>query len=179
MQEVEIKFRIERSSISGLVSKLGVLGYEHAGDMHQVDAVYLGAGHKSFATFTPGDVVARVRLSNDEVSLTTKRKLGDSNNEEYEVVCSDYATAKNILAALGMNEVVEVDKTRIEYKKDSITVTLDEVKNLGHYVEIEILVPIGGDASAAENTIMETAASLGLGTDDIEPKKYDALLMAK
>jgi len=64
---------------------------------------------------------------------------------------------EGFLEALGFKPAIRVVKERIYYVRDDILVTLDNVKGLGCYVEIE--VPDTGDG---EELIARTAESLGL-----------------
>lgn len=179
MIEVELKFRIAESELKNIENRLSDLGYAKSEPKNQVDTVYLEAKNKDFSTFTPGEPVARVRKDGESITMTVKRKMSDGVSLEHETICDSFSAACGIFEALLMNKVVEVNKTRTEFKKDSYTVTLDNVLGLGWFVEIETLAEEGVDTSSLESNILNIAEELGISKDSTETKKYDVLLMAK
>lgn len=173
MIEYERKFRIDNSQKQKILSKLPAL--KTTSILSQIDTVFL-YDKSSFDTFTPGEAVIRTRAEGSKVKLTYKRSINEMGDSiEHEVGVESEATIHAILRDMGYQEVVRVEKNRQEVEENGITVTLDYVKNLGDFVEIEIVADNDEDA---ENRIMARANELGLSEDDIETKKYDRLLMA-
>jgi adenylate cyclase class 2 len=176
MIEAERKFRIEEKDIGRFQDTLDKLEFEKGAEQDQSDSVFLGKGHTDFSTFTPGDPVARVRRANKHVTMTVKRSLTDGASIERETVCDSYEESVGIFDALGMNRVVEISKRRQEYKKEGVTVAIDNVKGLGFFIEIELLADEGTSLDELEKRIMNLAETIGLDPEDLENNKYDALI---
>ena len=60
-------------------------------------------------------------------------------SEEYEFTVGDGNVARQMLTALGWQEVVTVDKLRTESKTSDYTICIDEVAGLGLFIELEVL----------------------------------------
>lgn len=74
----------------------------------------------------------------DENNLNYKNWY-DHYCDEYEVEVDDSINLKKIFKVLGLEEIAYVDKIRRIYKyKDKYEISLDIVKELGYFVEIEI-----------------------------------------
>ena len=86
---------------------------------------------------------------------------------------------RRILLALGFRSAAEVKKRRKEYKKEDLTVCLDELDGLGSYVEIEVVLPETetGSESATENRLREFLSELSFIRPAIEPLTYLELVM--
>lgn len=78
---------------------------------------------------------------------------------------------------LWYNQVVEVDKAREEFSNNTFTVTIDNVKRLWCFMEIELIVNDESMKDEALNRILVLAQQLWLHKSDIEKSKYDAMLM--
>jgi adenylate cyclase class 2 len=176
MIEIERKFHITPEQ------KIAIQGYfkKHGADLNpirQVDQVFL-QGIMSFREFKPGMPVARLRTVNGETQLTYKRAINDSGDTlEHELGVESSEIMQKILEEMGYNQVTLVDKTRVEMKKDGLTLVLDKVARLGDFLEIEVLSE-EADSGDAEKRILRAATEFGLTPADIEPKKYDQLLGA-
>ena len=60
-------------------------------------------------------------------------------SDEYEFTVDDGDMARQMLTALGWQEVVTVDKVRLESKTEDYTICIDEVAGLGLFIELEVL----------------------------------------
>ena len=60
-------------------------------------------------------------------------------SDEYEFAVDDGDMARQMLTALGWQEVVTVDKVRLESKTEDYTICVDEVAGLGLFIELEVL----------------------------------------
>ena len=83
-------------------------------------------------------------------SLMTLKIEGQTKlaSDEYEFVVSDGNAARQMLTALGWQEIVTVDKVRLESKTEDYTICIDEVAGLGLFIELEILTE--NDANAGD-----------------------------
>ena len=74
-------------------------------------------------------------------SLITLKVEGQAKlvSDEYEFAVDDGNMARQMLTALGWQEVVTVDKVRLESKTEDYTICVDEVAGLGLFIELEFL----------------------------------------
>lgn len=86
---------------------------------------------------------------------------------------------RQILLALGFRSAAEVKKRRKEYKKEDLTVCLDELDGLGNYIELEIVLPETEteSKSATENRLRAFLSELSFIQPVIEPLTYLELVM--
>jgi homotetrameric cytidine deaminase len=77
-------------------------------------------------------------------------------------------------AALGTTVVVR--KRRHLLLIDNVRIHLDVVQGLGAFVELEAVVPDGGDPTDEATRVRSLRDALGLGDDRLEPRGYAALL---
>lgn len=89
----------------------------------------------------------------------------------------DAATAKQLLANLGMVQLVEVNKYRRSFQSSDFpqaTVAIDEIKDAGTFVEVEVL---SDDETSALMTISEVETKLGLDSMEIVTRPYRDICM--
>ena len=110
------------------------------------------------------------------ISLDFHRVISLLETDETEVNVTDKDKIVKILNLLGKNIQCVVDKQREEYKKDEVVVTIDFVKDLGSFVEIEI----NGDLNSEnEQKLMDTAKLLGLNEKQrVKKQGYPDLLLS-
>jgi adenylate cyclase, class 2 len=125
--------------------------------------------------FKKTDEAFRIRHSALGTFMTYKGpKIGEKTKTRFEIE-TPVASADEmdlILARLGFEIAGEVVKKRDIYKLSDITVCLDTVNGLGHFVELEI---IGEDKDKSEELIFKLADKLGL--DKFERRSYLELVL--
>lgn len=147
MIEVESKFKV-LSSITRdeLLAILKNQLIAQISSKRQIDTVFL-LPEQVDAPITPGSKIMRVRdVLNPETgelqqSLMTLKVEGQAKlvSDEYEFAVDDGNAARQMLTALGWQEVVTVDKVRLESKTEDYTICIDEVAMLGLFIELEVL----------------------------------------
>ena len=173
--EVEVKYRVDDPS--SLAARLGgILGGAGAA-VEQYD-VYLAHPCRDFAR--TGEAF-RIRRSGSEVLLTYKgpKHPGPTKTrEEIEVGLAGGVAAieatRALVDRLGFREVAAVAKRRrtvpIEREGRSLTLAIDEVDGIGHFVEVEGLAGSAVELEATQSAVLGLAAELGL--DRVEPRSY-------
>src|SRR6056297_2542967 len=150
MYEVEVKVPADLDRVR---DRLDSLGAEDGEQLTQID-VYYDAPHRSFARTDEAVRVRRERTESDErVELTYKGPLIDDETKTREEVQTSVASGsavETILERLGFSATATVEKDRTVYDLDGYTVTLDDVKRVGQYVEVE--KPVESDDVAAART---------------------------
>ncbi len=178
MKEIEVKAKI--TDIKSLTKKLIDIGFLFDPPRTQEDTIFLPLGIE-YCGITKGTPVVRVRDSNGIISLTLKKRI-ISNNEliklEKETVVSDKQQALEIVEHMGFHEVVRVNKKRTESKLGGMTVCIDEVEDLGSFIEVERL-SYGDDHENIQSQLSDFLQTLGVGADDRITKGYDTLIYEK
>jgi len=168
MIEVEVKFK----AFDGIEEKLKSAGFELVGEKLEED-VYFNSPVRDFRQTDEALRVRREYGETENARLTYKGKKLDSitkTREEITVDVSDSEAMKLILQKLGFKAVATVRKRRKIYRLGDVIACVDEVDNLGKFVELEIDVEDAMDAGRetglekAREKIAELAKSLGLGS---------------
>lgn len=153
MIEVESKFKISGDMTqSDLLTILKDQFIAPISSKHQIDTVFL-LPEQVDAPIVPGSKIMRVRdVLNPETgklqrSLMTLKVEGQAKlvPDEYEFAVDDGNAARQMLTALGWQEIVTVDKVRLESKTEDYTICIDEVAKLGLFIELEVLTEDSAD----------------------------------
>jgi adenylate cyclase, class 2 len=137
-KEIEIQVQIENSKDlkAFLKRKARFIGEER-----QIDK-YFSPKHRDFLKVRPVVEWLRLRDSSGKLSINYKNwhvdKEGRSHFcDEYETPIGSIKQLENIFAPLGINRITVVDKTRKIYLYKDFEVSIDSIKGLGDFVEIE------------------------------------------
>lgn len=178
--EVEQKFPCD--DLQAIETRLLELGAEFGEPLTQSDTYY---AHPS-RDFAKTDEALRIRQIGERHLITYKGPKLDSETKtrrEIELPLGDsreVATGfHELLEAIGFRPVVEVRKQRrvARLRRDSfdIEVALDEVSQVGRFVEIEATATSGDELDAARGSIRSLAEQLGLRVS--ERRSYLELLL--
>jgi adenylate cyclase class IV len=184
--EVERKFKISAEEFRALSARLLSKGFQLTGQVFMTDTF--------LPVQTEGDMMRiRVETMNDITKTILTRKQwvtvgGERERQETERETNDLASG--CLLELGERltggPLPSFSKDRDMYSRlaedehHKIVVALDTAEGLGeysgHYMEIELLVPVDGDVQAARRQIATLAASL-LGEErPFEQLSYQEML---
>ena len=158
--EVEIKILIEEVFLAEdpqtyITTEIGV-PYE---EIEQRDT-YLQSPLKDFQQTDEALRIRQIetREKTREVEVTYKGpKIGNDMKirEELTISTKQYLNTLKIFERLGYTVVAEIKKKRINWKKNFITISLDEVIGLGTYIEAEMIVPrIANDITSGKKDII-------------------------
>ncbi len=119
----------------------------------------------------------RVRNEGDKKFLTYKgdKFKKDGVWQEYEFEIKNEKEAETMLKEMGLDNIIEVFKKRIEYHFDSLTICLDEIKDLGSFIEIESQV----DSDENKEKLEKLMKLLGIEKNQIIHKGYVTMLLDK
>lgn len=170
MIEVESKFKV-LSSITRdeLLTILKDQFIAPISVKRQIDTVFL-LPEQVDAPIVPGSKIMRVRdVLNPETgelqrSLMTLKVEGQTKlaSNEYEFVVDDGNTARQMLTALGWQEIVTVDKVRLESKTEDYTICIDEVAGLGLFIELEVLTEDSADVKNIQQQMCNFLKNLNI-----------------
>ena len=131
-----------------------------------------------FKTSDEEKEILRVRKTDGKTILGYKKieKSDNSVFNELEVEVIDSDKMIDILDNLGFEEKVEIQKDRWYYDLDGVTLELNDIKDLGSYLDFEV---ISDDEKEAKEKIYGAMNELDYSKDDIEPRLYYELLEEK
>jgi len=142
MKDTEIEIKVKLQKIKPLIGFLK----KHAkfiGEKHQVDEYFVPA-HRDFTSIRPVKEWLRLRSSSGEYSINYKNwhhgKDGKSHHcDEYETKIESLNQLKKVLKVLDFKSLTKVDKTRNIWNYKNYQISIDTVKKLGDFVEIEYI----------------------------------------
>ena len=181
MKEIELKAQYDSSKRPELEQHLKKQGFQEIRSFTQQDEYF---NHPE-RDFQKTDEALRIRREqrNDGTShcCITYKGANDSligqSRRELETRVEDEHKMRQILLALGFRSAAEVKKRRKEYKKEDLTVCLDELDGLGNYIELEVVLPETESKSATENRLREFLSELSFIRPVIETLTYLELVM--
>ena len=169
MIEVETKLKI--NNIKRMIERISGLKGEYKGEKTELDLYF---DHPDIRIFRSGSAL-RVRDANGVCLLTYKGPKKDdetTSREEIEIGIESAREMQKILAELGFYVLCEVKKQRKTYLLRDLVITLDEVEDLGEFIEVE------GKASNEEaymkkkKEIFMLLNELELSSEKISQKSY-------
>jgi homotetrameric cytidine deaminase len=94
-------------------------------------------------------------------------------------VLAPVAAAEELAEALeaALGTVVVVSKRRRLFLWEGVRIHLDEVEDLGNFVEFEAVLPEAGDLATAREKVAHLRSQLGIADDDLVAVGYADLLM--
>jgi adenylate cyclase class 2 len=167
--EVEQKYRVV--DLSACKETLRLLGAEFEEATPQVDRYF---AHPS-RDFAATDEAFRLRRDGETNRITYKGPKVDATiktRQEIELPLADgndyLDRFSALLEALSFQPVAQVSKlrttARVKWKDRTVTVCLDEVEEVGDFVEIELVVG-KRELADAKAVVLSLASDLGLSSD--------------
>ena len=174
MYEFEIKFRIE--NLPQFLENCQKLGIEFGNEKNQIDGVWI-AKDADGTNLVSGMPVVRTREEGEKKLVTLKIELKHGTFEEHETTIGSIKEIEDIVGNLGMRKLVEINKTRKNAQYKNYNLCLDNVKNLGDFIEIEVVSKDYDDN--AKEKILELSKVFGLTDKDVVVNTYNTLLCRK
>jgi adenylate cyclase class 2 len=171
MLEIEVKAPCD--DLGKIERTLGDLGARFIKEVVQSD-VYLSHPSRDFGAT---DEALRLRREGDRYTLYYKGPKLDRETKTREELASpvpEPESLKLILKRLGFGTVAEVEKRRRIYMLRDVEVSLDQVKGLGGFVELEVQ-----DREIEEGKAMIRALMKELGLEKTERSSYLELILDK
>lgn len=176
--ETEIKIKLTKEEYQNLDSYLNNNAV-FVKDSNQIDTYY----QPKYCKFITNDDKPikewlRIGKRGNQVILNYKNWY-DCYCDEYEVEINDDKSLEKIFNALNFEKIAIVDKKRKIYLyQDKYEFSLDNVKNLGYFVEIEIKKYTSSVLEEYDNLI-KLAKRLNLNLDNIDRRGYPYYLLKK
>lgn len=149
-------------------------------EIYQED-IYFNAPDRDFKIT---DEALRIRMSSEGSALTYKGpKIGnliDKTREEISVrIINKRETIQIILKKLGFQPVATVSKKRLLFRFDDLSISIDFVKDLGEFIEVECLVQTQKEIASKRTKILNFLETLSVPFEDLERRSYLELLLNK
>lgn len=183
MIEVEIKLPINNRK--EIKEKLLSIGFVLESREKETDTYF---DNLSGEIRTRGQAL-RVREYVDLITGTAKAQINFKDRKidqvsmtrtELETEIGQASTIHQILNSIGFHEVCPVvSKIRTTYRKASLSACLDQVENLGDFLELEILVYTDVQYENALHKIEEVLGMLGCSINDTTRTSYLSMLQNK
>lgn len=173
--EIEVKAKIKDLNI--LTAKLKELGCVLSLPIIQDDYIYnqKGIDLKDHKHNTP---VLRIREQEGRTIFTMKKNRSDELDcIEKEVEVDDKNKLKEIIELLGFEQTVEVHKKRQKGRYGEYEICLDEVQDLGSFIEVEKLS--NEDGEKVKNKLFNFLEKLGINKEDRVSIGYDSQIWLK
>ena len=170
MIEIESKFKLASDiTRDNLIAILKSQFIAPISSKRQIDTVFL-LPEQVDTPIVPGSKIMRVRdVLNPETgelqrSLMTLKVEGQAKlvSDEYEFAVNDGNAARQMLAALGWQKIVTVDKVRLESKTKDYTICIDEVAMLGLFIELEVLTEDSADVKNIQQQMCNFLKNLNI-----------------
>lgn len=178
--EVEIKIAVDDfTEIKKILTQKGSL----AKAIHQIDEYYTPI-QRNFYTAKPPTEWLRIRTNPDKTIFEYDKSIGKNEHgiqeyvEEYETEISAPDELHKILAFLDFKLIATVDKYREYWNCGDLEIALDDIKELGKFIEVEAKGDFVSNA-AAKQACADFLTELGLKTKQEINKGYPILLMEK
>ncbi len=164
MKEIEIQVQVE--NVRPLLDALEKKG-QFKGEKHQIDE-YFSPAHRDFTAVRPVNEWLRLRESGGKASVNYKLWHQDSAGkstfaDEYETPVEDIAVMRKVFEVLNFRSLAVVDKKRKVWEYEDYEVSVDSVKGLGDFVEIELLTNEDVDVAKVVAGMVDFLKSLGCG----------------
>ena len=166
-----------------LIKQLQDLGFKPKSSRHEIDTYY----SRPDVDFIQTVECLRIRQRDGFAEVTYKPATTAATHTENDVIIKpetnlpiqpgDAAIAKQLLANLGMVQLVEVNKYRRSFQSSDFpqaTVTIDEIKNAGTFVEVEVL---SDDETGALAMISDIETKLKLESAEVVTRPYRDICM--
>lgn len=164
--EVELKFRVNSSA--ELRTAFVAMGAKPESPTVQSDTYF----DDPLRGFSDLDFALRIRESGESYWLTFKGPNLDATSKmrkELELQLADLPsveTLKQIFTSIGFREIATVTKTReqltLSWSDTKISICLDQVREVGDFVELEIVAPDATEAETAKSLLHSLAEELDL-----------------
>lgn len=176
MIEVETKLKID--STVQIEERIKELVGEYKGEKTEIDLYF---DHSNIQILSGGGAL-RVRDADGKYRLTYKGAKKDdetTSRDEIEIGIESASEMIKILDELGFYELCQVKKLRKTYHLEDLVITLDNVADLGEFIEVEGKASNDQEFEAKKDEIFKLLKKLGLSTVAISQRSYLEMLLDK
>lgn len=170
---MEIEVRAKVGDLEEIKNKLAGLGAEFTHSNQQDDSFFKPKGRET-EDQGPGSRIIRIRKQEDKSFLTMKEMTDTSGVwGEHETEISNPEETRDMLMKMDYSHLFDLNKSREHGKLDGMNLCLDNIKQLGKYIEVEI---IGDNPQEAKRKILELFQRIGVNEIQIEHRGYARII---
>lgn len=172
MREIEVKARLtDKAAFLREAKKQGIVFGQvvvQEDTTYEIDLPYAD----------PQWSIFRLRKQNDTFILTMKHKASarSRDNHEYETIVDKDEQVIMMLNRLGFMHGVRLRKQRRIAHQGGLELCLDEIDDLGSFVEAEKLVNDDADVDVVQAELWDVLTGLGISSADRVHHGYDTLM---
>jgi adenylate cyclase class 2 len=173
---IEVEIRAKVKNLKKIKSNLKKLNSIFVKKIKQVDSIFArNSDLDNNNKIIDGCFIARIREINEKKTLEFKEIKRNGICTEFNIPITNLDLSLNFLNKLGFQESFTISKVRENYTYKVFEISLDKVKRLGSFIEIEHQSKNGKKVNLALN---ECKKMLRLIDPEaiIEPKKYGDLI---
>lgn len=175
MNEIEVKAKVKDFEV--VKSKLKELGCILSLPITQDDFIYNKKGIDIYKGYDNSPIL-RVRVQENKILFTLKKnRSNELDCIEKELEISNKEAMEDIFELLDYEKTVEVHKKRIKTNYKKYEICLDEIDNLGSYIEVEKMS--NEDGTKVQNELFDFLQTLGVSKEDRVFQGYDTLIYLK
>ncbi len=173
---MEVEARVKVNDLDKIKQRLTSIGADFFERNYQIDSVYKTKG-KELEPLGPGAFILRIRESGKGNKLTYKN-LTETPGViiEYETNIDNPNEMRKIIESSGFGLVYTMEKERTSGKLRDFKLCLDNVKEIGTYLEVELQ---SEDGDGAMNKIKQFFKKIGFPENEITTKGYSLMIFEK
>lgn len=174
MIEVETKLKID--GIEHIEERVKELTGDYKGEKTEIDLYF---DHPNIQILSGGGAL-RVRDTGGKYRLTYKGPKKDdetTSRTEIEIGIESAREMIKILDELGFYKICAVKKLRKTYILEGLVITLDNVADMGEFIEVEGKANDDREFKEKKDEIFKLLKKLGLSTDAISKRSYLEMLL--
>jgi predicted adenylyl cyclase CyaB len=185
-QEIEIRALLNDEQRGVLEAELSDRGAELEERMYIVDMYLCPVAVQSFQEIEMqkvGSFSLRIRkqTANGQTQVEVNTKIitneGDHNSwEEHETEASSFDEAVAIFQAIGFKSFFTLEKERVTYQVDDMTVCLEDIVDFGPVIEVEVMAN-KSKSQQAKQRIRAFLTDIGVTDEQIVAKSVTNMLM--
>ncbi|HMO19797.1 MAG TPA: class IV adenylate cyclase [Candidatus Melainabacteria bacterium] len=149
---IEVKIKID--DMNGLKKSILAMGAEESGQMHQIDTFFGGVNRlklREYGDQATAELIAYQRPDIADLRTCEYRLCRVSNPDELK---------ETLAFALPLLKTIE--KTRLLFLRGRTRIHLDEVKSLGQFLELEVVLGSEDTTDSGEEEALAILKKLGL-----------------
>ena len=165
MKEIEVEVAVDNSKeeIIKILSKFDYKGEKEICDTYYYDPLRKNLQPENDLRLNE---TFRIRKNKGKCFLTYKKQHFDGKlwiySDEYETEVVDASVIEKIIELLGFQVLIQVHNRRMVYRYNEFEIELEDVENLGIFIEVEKLSNTSEDEMTIKEEIREFIKSLNL-----------------
>jgi adenylate cyclase class 2 len=174
-KEIEVKARVTDSK--KLFDQIKSLNITLSPEIIQNDETFVDQNFGDYDRVQSGKNILRIRKNNGKYIFTLKQpQKNELDCIEKETEIADPEEFRDALIIMGFKPAVKINKVRRKAKYLDYEICIDEVENLGTFIEVEKITDDSDDSDKVQEELFHFLESLGIDKKDQEFHGYDTLI---